>query len=98
MRAAMTLASARLFSATLDVPDATLPLDVYGFQVPMAHVLAFHRVRVSTGRDGPMWLSQWNALMRRTGLDGTLPAEAAQLARSKYGRVRAPFWAAISAS
>jgi hypothetical protein len=53
----------------------------------MAHVLAFHRVRVSTGRDSTMWLSQWNALMRRTGVDGSLPAEAAQLARSKFGRV-----------
>jgi hypothetical protein len=34
----------------------TLPLDVYGFEVPLQHVIAFRDVRRSTARDGTMWL------------------------------------------
>lgn len=85
---------------TLNDPEAKLPLDVYGFQVPLAHVLAFHRVRMATGRDGTMWLAQWNALMRRAGSNGPLPAEAGALASSRFGRVplqhRPHLWMCLS--
>jgi len=65
----------------------TLPLDVYGFEVPLQHVIAFRDVRRSTARDGTMWLHRWNKIMRQSTAASPLPAEAASLARSLYGRV-----------
>jgi hypothetical protein len=38
-----------------------VPLDVYGFEVPLAHVVAFSDVCKSTARDGSMWLDRAHA-------------------------------------
>ena len=67
--------------------DVKLPLDQYGFEVALRHVVAFRDVRRSTARDGTMWLAQWNSMLRRSKATASLPAEASSLARSLYGRV-----------
>ena len=54
-------------------------LDVYGFQVPLKHVITFRNVRKSTGRDGTMWLANWNSLVRAAASDSAFPAGAASL-------------------
>ena len=80
--------------------DSELPVDQYGFQVGLQHVISFRNVRKATGKDGTMWLGQWNNLLRRSRSNAALPAEAASLARSRYGRVplqhRPHLWMCLS--
>ena len=63
----------------------TLPLDQYGFQVGLQHVVSFRNVRRSTGRDGTMWLAQWNTMLRKTAASGALPAEGEAFIKDLLG-------------
>ena len=83
---------------TLHVPEVALPLDEYGFQVPLKHVLAFQRVHLATKRHAPSCLVQWNALMRRTRADASITLEATELTRFGYVPVqhRPHLWMCLS--
>ena len=83
---------------TLHVPEVALPLDAYGFQVPLKHVLAFQRVHLATERHAPSSLFEWNALMRRTRADASFPLEATELTRFGYVPVqhRPHLWMCLS--
>ncbi len=63
-----------------------LPYDPYGFQVRAANVGPFQAHLRSVEQDAPMWLAQWNALMRGVGADDELPPEVRSLAGSVLSR------------
>ena len=63
-----------------------LPHDAYGFQVRPANVGAYQAHLRSVEQDAPMWLAQWNSLMRGVASDAELPAEARSLATSVLSR------------